>query len=467
VEVPVRLPRLLSGGAVVAVLVGTAACGLQTVEPKLELRDAADAFSSSRSTSLRLSLPSSLADVKAFTTEADAESPADESTSTDSATETFATATSSSQPSDADLQQLLSSHVDVAFDKGADAKGSADDSARVLLHIGKTDAGEVRTVGGMVYARVDLTGLEGEFPDMKDGVESTRAALAGGEGPDSPPEALRAPVQAVFDGKWVSVDDRPGSWLDQQLTSQDGAAGGLTGTLAPDAPDKLTALAGKAFGDGVVTVKRLDGDDALGDHLVATANLRTVYRNIRADLPGLLTGDAATEMTKALPAAEEVPDRDLAVSFWVKDGKLSRFELDIAQFLDKPAGHLVLRADTLADQPVAAPSGAVAVDLKGIADANGGSLAGLLGGAGADQPVDAQTAAAWVDQDIRAQAEADGAKPSASYLAQVQGNYTDMQPPVTLKKVGKRIQVTVDGTSVCLTPAATTDQDGTVTDGRC
>jgi hypothetical protein len=453
----VRLPRLLSGGAVVAVLVGTAACGLQTVEPKLELRDAASAFSSARTTSLRLSLPSSPADVKAFTTEADAESPSDDRTG----------ASGSEPMSDADLQQLLSSSVDVGYDRGADAKGSADDSARVLLHIGKTDAAEVRTLAGMVYARVDLTGLEGEFPDMKDGVESTRSALAGGEGSDAVPTALRAPVQAVFDGRWVSVDDRPGSWLDTQLKNGDTPAGGLTGSLAADAPDRLKALAGKAFGDGVVTVKRVDGDETLGDHLVATANMRAVYTNIRGDLPGLLTGNAATEMAKELPAVEKVPDRDLAVSFWAKDGKLSRFELDVAQFLDKPAGHLVLRADALPDQAVTAPSGAVAVDLQGIADANGGSLAGLFGSAGADQPLDAQTAAAWVDQDIRGVADAKGTKPSASYLAQVRNDYTDMQPPVVLKQVGKRIQVTVDGTSACLTLGATTDQDGTVTDGHC
>ena len=39
-----RLPRLLAGGALVALLTGTAACGLQAVEPKLQLRDAAGDF---------------------------------------------------------------------------------------------------------------------------------------------------------------------------------------------------------------------------------------------------------------------------------------------------------------------------------------------------------------------------------------------------------------------------------------
>jgi hypothetical protein len=268
----------------------------------------------------------------------------------------------------------------------------------------------------------------------------------------------------VFDGKWVSVDDRDGSWLDQQLKD---ASSDTTGGLAPDAPAKLQALAGKAFGAGVLTVKRLDGDDALGDHLVATANLRTVYRTIRADLPGLVTGDAATSLQKDLPAVEKVPDRDLAISFWVKGGTFRRVELDLAQFLTTPAGHLVLRADALPQQAVPAPSGAVPVDLQAIADAGGGSLSGLFGSRGDGQTVDAQTAATWVDQDIRQMADEDGVAPSVRYLPRVRQDLTDAAPGVTLTQVRKKVQVTVDGQAACLTLPRTTGDDGTVTDGPC
>jgi hypothetical protein len=217
-----------------------------------------------------------------------------------------------------------------------------------------------------------------------------------------------------------------------------------------------------------VTVKRLDSDDRLGDHLVATANLRTVYKNVRADLPGLLTGDAATRLAEDLPAVGEAPDRDLAVSFWVNDGKLGRVELDAAQFLGKPAGHLVLRADVLPEQKITAPSGAVAIDPQKISDETGQSLGDLFSGSSSSsEPVDAQTAATWVDQDIRDMAEGDGAAPSVKYLARAREHVTDVGTPVTLTQVGKRIQVTVDGKSACLKLAATTAADGTVTEGRC
>jgi hypothetical protein len=40
----VRLSRLLAGGTLAALLIGTAACGLPAVEPKIELRDAMSDF---------------------------------------------------------------------------------------------------------------------------------------------------------------------------------------------------------------------------------------------------------------------------------------------------------------------------------------------------------------------------------------------------------------------------------------
>ena len=62
-EEPVRLPRLLAGGAVVALLTGTAACGVQALEPKIALRDAFSDFAANRSGALELSVASSADDV--------------------------------------------------------------------------------------------------------------------------------------------------------------------------------------------------------------------------------------------------------------------------------------------------------------------------------------------------------------------------------------------------------------------
>jgi hypothetical protein len=456
----VRVPRLLTGTAIVAVLSGTAACGLQSVEPKLELRDAAKAFTSAGAGAMRFSIGSSAADVRAFGNQADKESADSSDTS------------SSASPSDPDLRKLVSSRIDVAYDGGADQKSTTDDSSLALVHVGDIDAGEIRAVDQTLYARVDVPGLVTEFPDMKSDVDSFRASLTGG--PDSAdgaaPEAIRAPATAALDGRWLSLDMHADSWAEKQLKTASG--GGLTA----DAPTKLKNLAGKAFGGGAVAVQRLDSDDKLGDHLVATTNLRKVYGNVRGDLASLFTGSAATEIGKQLPAVTDVPDRNMTVSFWVKDDALTRVELDAAQFLDKPAGHLVLRVDALSHQKITAPAGAVAVDPKAIADQTGMPIEQLLaGGAGAggtaaagpDGPLDAHTVATYLDQDIRDMAEQDGVAPSLRYLSQARQDMLDMNSGIVVTRVGKRIQIAFGGHTTCLKLSTATTKDGTITPGRC
>jgi hypothetical protein len=461
VEVTVRLPRLLTGGAIVAVLAGTAACGLQSLEPKLELRNAASDFASAGTGHLRLSVASSAAQFRAFTAEADRES----------------SASASTDISDADLKRLLSSSIDIAYD-GGKPQDDADDAARIDVHVGRLDAAEIRVAHQVLYARVDLPGLEQQFPDMKDGADSARASLTGEDGSGDVVEALRAPATALFDGTWVSVDTGA---LQKQLRSAgadtgsgaDGAGGGmtdLTGGLAADAPATLKKIAGKAFADGV-TVKRLDGDARLGDHLVATASLRAVYKNIRGDLPALFSDSARAEISKSLPQPGDVPDRNLTVSFWVKDGTLTRVELDAAQFLDQPSGALVLRADSLPAEKITAPKGAVDVDVQAIADQAGMPLDQLFTGGdnagGSLGAMDAQTIAGYVSDDINAMASQDGAAPSLTYLQQAIADMNGIADGLVIAPVGDRVQVTVGGTSACLVLPPSTDVEGSVTDGPC
>jgi len=302
---------------------------------------------------------------------------------------------------------------------------------------------------------------------MKDGVDSARASLTGAGGSGEVVEALRAPATALFDGRWVSVDTGA---LQKELgsagTDSGSGTGGmsdLAGGLASDAPATLKKIAGKAFADGV-TVKRLDGDARLGDHLVATASLRAVYKNIRGDLPALFSESARAEISKSLPQPGDVPDRKLTVSFWVKDGALTRVELDAAQFLDKPSGALVLRADSLPAAKITAPKGSVAVDLKAITDQTGMSINDLASG---NEPMDAQTIAGYVDEDIRWMADDDGAAPSLSYLQQAVADMAGMADGLVITPVGSRVQVTVAGGSACLVLPPSTDVEGAVTDGPC
>jgi hypothetical protein len=432
----VHTSRLLAGSAVVAVLAGTAACGLQSLEPKLELRDAMSAFTSTGSEGFRLSFPSSMPAVRAFADEAAKESGG----------------SASAGPSAADLQKLLSSRLDVALDRGADAKDPADDATRALVHIGGLDVAEIRDVARVAYAKVDFPALETVFPGVKDGVDSMQSQLMGDGTPESvPPPALSRPMTALLAGNWVSMDVSKTSWLAQQV--QKNQAGGVVGGTAVPPSAAWTSLVAKAFPAGTVKVTRLDSDDRLGDHLVAAANLRTVYGNLEPELARLLARMPSGKDVH-LPPVGGVPDREGYVSFWVKDGALTRAELEAAQFLDKPAGHLVLRFEPRAATTTTAPPGAVAIDMKGIAEIAQGPT------------VTARTAAFLVDEDIRRRAEQAGMAPTLQYLDVARGDIAGLVQTITLSAVDARIQVGVDGQLACLT-LTHTQAVGSVTDGPC
>jgi hypothetical protein len=418
----VRLSPLLAGGAVVAVLAGTAACGTQALEPRIALRDAASAFSASRSGAVELSIASSADDVRAF---AEAAEPA------------------GAEVADEDLEQMLSASLEVAYDLGADREDQADDASSVLVHVGDLVAGEVRSVEEIVYGRVDVDGLVAAFPEMQQGVDEFRAGLAGADGMEPAPAELQAPANALLDGDWVSLDMQ--AYLDQleEMTGGEEAGAGMSDLYASD---EMRDLLGAAVTDAVTSVERRESDQ-IGDHLVATIDLRKAYTTLRSELPGLLEGADAEMMAESLPPVDEVPDKQIDVSFWLRDGELKRAELDLAQFLEQPAGSLVLRADVLPAREISAPDDAVEFDFASLM-AHG--AAGEVQYEEAMAP-DAYTVAAWIDMDIFAIASEDGGQPSVQYLPEVLPYYDGTAPDLVITAVGERVQVGLGGETVCLT----------------
>jgi hypothetical protein len=446
----VRLPRLLVGGAVVAVVAATAACGAQALEPKIALRDALSDFAAGRTGALELSVASSADEVRAFAEAADP-----------------AAAASGGDMSDDDLETLLSSSVDVGYDLGEDRESDADDENRVVVHVGDLDAAELRTVEGLLYARADLDGLAEQFPEMQQGLDEFRAGLSGADGvsEQAPPEVVE-PATALLDGEWVSVDIQ--AYLGQLEAATAGASGS---DPAPSLSDYASAegrdLLGAALEDAVTSVERREGDGELGDHLVAHLDLRKGYTTLRAGLPDLFDGELAASLEDEMPPVGEVPDKQVDVSFWVLDGALSRVELDLAQFLDEPAGHLVLRADTLPDMDITAPSDAVVFDLEAL----GAGLAGAMSGeaqfaAPGQVELSAYDIATWVDGDISAAAYDDGGVSSAGYLPDVLPYYDGLAPGLLITAVGERIQVALDQDVVCLTLSAD-GAGGDIAEGPC
>ena len=435
-----RLPRLLAGGMLAAVLTGTAACGLQAAEPKLELRDAMSDFAAARAGTLQLSHPSSADDVRAFAEAADPSG-------------------GDGGMTDDDLQSLLSSSVELGYDFGEDRNSDADDTSRFVVHLEDLDAAEIRTVDGVLYARADVDGLAEKFPEMQADLDTFRGGLTG-EG--FPAETADA-ATALLDGEWVSVDIQ--AYLDsvQALLEQVGEAGGVdpddpTAALSDMSSAEVRDLLGDALKGAVTSVERREGDDELGDHLVTHLDLRRAYATLRSGLP---------ELEEQLPPVDEVPDKQIDVSFWVLDGDLTRIELDLAQFLDEPAGHLVLRADVLAPEEITAPSDAVEFDVAGLMDtALSASDPEVAYQSPPKWKPDAYEIATWVDEDFANVAYEWHTAPSVHQLPEVLPLYEGLMEGLEIIAVGDRIQVTLRHETVCLTLSYYGNSED-IADGPC
>jgi hypothetical protein len=144
-------------------------------------------------------------------------------------------------------------------------------------------------------------------------------------------------------------------------------------------------------------------------------------------------------------------------------------ELDLAQFLDEPAGHFVIRVDAADGEPIAAPDDAVVVDVEKLIAMSGATpeqlLGGLVGAGGTD--VETTAIAMSISMDFQMYAEMEGVPPTVEHLPMIAEYYAGMTPPLELQAVGDRVQVAYGGEIACLTLAPDTMTEGTVTAGPC
>ena len=433
-------PRALAVGALLTLVAGTAACGVSSVAPKVQLRDALGAIGEAGAATFTTSLPSSPEDVRAFIE---------------------ATGEDDGSLDDTMLEQLLGIEVLAAYDR-RDREDVADDAGRVQFRIDGDEYGEVRAVEETAYFRVDLDGLSERFPEMGDDVDTLRDDL---EATDL--GAFQPVAEAALAGEWLSLDAGEGSFLAEQTEAMEEESG----QQAEEFQQQLLDLAEQAA-KASVTVRKAGTDD-LGERLVASVNTRDLYSQVEDDLPGLLEGLVPEAGAgEAVPPADEVPSRDVSASFWVQDDVLRRVELDLAQFLEEPAGHLVVRIDIAAGKPtVEAPDDAVEIDLEALMAESGVAMEDVLGGGGypEDVPVtEIEDVAFGVGYDFQYYAEMEGLDaPTLDLLPLVAEYYAGMEPPLEMVAVGERVQVAYDGEVACLTLPADLVSEGVVVLGPC
>ena len=126
-----------------------------------------------------------------------------------------------------------------------------------------------------------------------------------------------------------------------------------------------------------------EGSEDPGQHLVANVNIRDFYTRFQDSLSSLGQLPGAP-----LPSAEEIPDQEIAVDFWVDDGNLTQVGFDFLQVAEMegeevPEGvdqlGLLVQIEEFTDG-IEAPDAAATVNLQELM----GGLMGGLGGLGGD-----------------------------------------------------------------------------------
>jgi hypothetical protein len=223
---------------------------------------------------------------------------------------------------------------------------------------------ELRYVDKKLYARADVAGLAKLFGGSPEEIDQTVQAVASQEGLEF--------VAAAAAGKWLQADftTLKGTFEDLIKGFQGSNGGSLPGSEGATPTDSEYTAIRDAFDKALnedVSFEKLESD-SVGDHYVAKmTSLRGFYAKV---LPVIQQYMNRFPSPERFPNADFIPDKPGSVDVWVKDGRASRIELDMAQFSPAPpagAGRVAIRLDIDREVPaLAAPSDAVTVDLAAL-----------------------------------------------------------------------------------------------------
>ncbi len=315
------MKRFLIGTAAAAAVLVAAGCAgeqVRAIEPKLELRTAAQHLSEAQQAGFTLKLGGN----------------ADELLAAIKAQEAKDKTAADDQMDETTLRKVLNSSFTIAYDKAG--AGAEDDRSSVAATIDGVAGTELRFADKLLYAKVPVADIAQQF-ELGD-ISEMRQALT-----SEVPE-----LGDLFDGKWVSVDPSEATAL----------AGATPAGEDPDAAKMLGELQASATNllEGAQVVR----DDADEDHIVVTSSTTKAY----AEVKRLLTAvepQAGESLAREL--GKEPADKPIVIDLWVADGKFTAAEVNILQFIDGAAGRAALRIEVTTGAPIDVPQGATKLDL--------------------------------------------------------------------------------------------------------
>jgi hypothetical protein len=317
------LAGALAGVTTLTVIGGCAAQQIKALEPKLELRNAAQQLADAQQAGFTLKVSGNADDlIAAVKLEAKQNESADAELTADDTTA---------------LRQLFKSSLTVAYDKAG--AGTGDDSAMIAATVDGLTGTEIRYVDGSLYAKVPVADLATKFGATAADVKSLSDGAVG-EVPG---------LDAFFDGKWVSVDSK-------EITDLARAGTGLPAQDLEQAKlvKELTTSATNLV-DGA-SVARDSADDK---HLIVTSSTAKAYAEAK---------HFATVVNEELGSefAEPPKDRPIVLDLWVDGGKLTAAEINVLQFVDGATGRVAARLEVTTGAPITAPEGATKIDFTGL-----------------------------------------------------------------------------------------------------
>jgi hypothetical protein len=335
--------------ALIAALAAAACGAAQLAAPRIALRQAAAELGHDRRSSFVLSFSGRDEDAVALFSEGEGDPP---------------TAEERQQ-----MATLFHSQLSMAIDRGADLASGKDDASAFDVRVGGIEhAIEFRQVDGKLYARADVRKLADLFGASSHDIDRFLA--------ESKKMGLDFLPGAV-DGGWLALDLAPLESFLKGMAKSGGAD--MFGGFDPGSLDSgmfkplLSALSG-AYGSDV-EVNRLSADDS-GQHYRLGGSPRRIYEHLLPELKKLPMLKGLPE--EEFPASADVPDQRYELDVWVNDGRVSRAEFNLSQFVpaDHRPGPVVLRVDVdRRPDGISVPDKTQTIDIFEIWGRMAGSLA--------------------------------------------------------------------------------------------
>jgi hypothetical protein len=305
-----RAKRFLAGtaaGVMALAVIGGCANQIKQLEPKLELRNAAQNLGAEKQTGFTLKLTGSADDLAAAVKKQDPDTSADDIDS---------------------LKKLFNSSFTVAVDQAGD--GAEDDRASLAATVDGVAGTELRVVDQTLYLKAPVAdlvrkfgGAESDVSEMQD--EFTQADPA---------------LKAFFTGGWVSLNVK-----DMAKTQ--------------DTDSAKVAAEAKKSAQNLFDGAQIERDKADKTHLIVTTSTTKAYSELKR-LVTAVGGDETKSLSDELDKAPK--DRPIVLDLWIDDDKLVAAEINLLQFIDGATGRVALRIDVTTGAPIEAPPGAAKID---------------------------------------------------------------------------------------------------------